>query len=248
MKAKRLTSAQRRRLAQAPDWSPHGVGLPPEKYAAAIGYLFDRPVPQGQEQEWFWNMDESEFDATPLEWTRIQTVLFANAARDLEAFDNEQVGMGLNYVMSNSVSDVPFAAIDASVPLKEAMRMMRAMPSLWRDCIGPRLAHVQQTVGACGYGRLNFVCYMWFDVWPTFWNVRDQRPWQDALWNVLREMLDMPWREVQIAALHGIGHDIDVSYEPDTVDRAISAFVQKVGTKDPELKNYAEAARRRCVQ
>ena len=75
-----------------------------EKYAAAIVYLFDRPVPQGQEQEWFWNIDEPEFPATLLEWTRIQTVLFANAGRDLERFDDEQVGMGLNYVMSNAVA------------------------------------------------------------------------------------------------------------------------------------------------
>ena len=227
--------------------TPEALGLTREKYAAAINYLFDRPLPQGQDQEWFWNIDEPKFDATPLEWTRIQTVLFANAGYDLERFDNEQVGMGLNYVMSNSVSNVPFAAIDASVPLEAAMRMMRAMPSLWRDCIGLRLANVNAPIGS-GNGRLGFVCYMWFDVWPTFWNVRDQRPWQDAVWRVLSEMLDMPYREVQIAALHGIGHDIDVAYEPEAIARAINSFVRRISAKDSELMNYAEAARRRCVQ
>jgi hypothetical protein len=246
-KPKRTTAAERRRAAQQPDWSPQGVGLAPELYAAALRYLFDRPVPEGREREWFWNIDEPEFEATPLEWTRIQTVLFANAGRDLERFDDEQVGMGLNYVMSNSVSNVPFAAIDASVPLEEAMCMMRAMPSLWRDCIGARLAHVNAPIGS-GNGRLGFVCYMWFDVWPTFWNVRDQRPWQDAVWNVLREILDMPYREVQIAALHGIGHDIDASYEPDAVNRTIDDFIRTVSASDAELSNYAQAARRRCVQ
>jgi hypothetical protein len=233
--------------ARTERWTPEALGLAPERYAAAIGFLFDRPVPQGQEQEWFWNIDEPGFAATPLEWTRIQTMLFAGAGQDLERFDNEQVGMGLNYVMSNSVSDVPFAAIDASVPLEDAMRMMSAMPLLWRDCIGPRLAHINAPIGSAT-GRLGFVCYMWFDVWPTFWNVRDQRPWQDAVWNVLREMLAMPYREVQIAALHGIGHDIDAAYEPAAVNRALDAFVRTLGAKDEELRNYAQAARQRCVQ
>ena len=80
----------------------------------------------------------------------------------------------------------------------------------------------------------------------TFWNVRDQRPWQDAVWNVLTEMLDMPYREVQIAALHGIGHDVDA--KADAVDQIISAFIRRLGKKDEELENYAQAVRRGCVQ
>ena len=51
MNTKRLTPAQRRRLAQTPGWSPQGVGLAPELYAAALRYLFDRPVPRLERQE-----------------------------------------------------------------------------------------------------------------------------------------------------------------------------------------------------
>lgn len=247
MNTKRLTPAKRRRLAQTPDWSPQGVGLAPEMYAAALRYLFDRSVPLAQEQEWYWNIEEPDFQATPLEWTRIQTVLFAQAGTDLAAYSDEQVGMGLNYVMSNAVSDVPFAAIDASVPLDEAMRMMQAMPALWRQCIGPRLASLQVPIGASA-GRLAFVCYMWFDVWPTFWNVRHEPRWRDAVWQVLREMLDVPCREVQVAALHGIGHcggDLD---RQDVIDQTVEAFIRTIGKDDRELKNYADAARRGCVQ
>ena len=67
----------------AQQWSPQDMGLDKSRYEAVLRFLFDRPVPQGQEQEWYWEFDEPEFEATPLEWTRIQTVLFANAARDL---------------------------------------------------------------------------------------------------------------------------------------------------------------------
>ena len=75
------------------------IGLDPLLYASALRYLFDRPVPGAGEQEWYWDIDEAEFVATPLEWTRIQTVLFANAGSDLQAHDDEHVGMGLNYIL-----------------------------------------------------------------------------------------------------------------------------------------------------
>jgi hypothetical protein len=223
------------------------VGIDPRLYQAAVRYLFDRPVPQGQEQEWFWNIDEPNFEATPLEWTRIQAVLFANAGRDLAPFGDEQVGMGLNYVMSNAVSDVPFAAIDTEVPLDEAMRMMCAMPALWRDCIGPRLASVRAPIGS-DTGRLGFVCYMWFDVWPTFRNVWRLQPWKDAVWSVLRQMLAMPWREVQVAALHGIGHNVCDLDRRAEIDQAIAEFVRGIDERDEELRRYAEAARSGMVQ
>jgi hypothetical protein len=246
-KPKRLAAAERRRAARQSDWSPQGVDLSPALYAAALRYLFDRPVPQGQEQEWFWNIDEPEFEATPLEWTRIQTVLFANAGRDLEHFDNERVGMGLNYVMSNMVSNVPFAAADATVPIEEAMRMMRAMPNLWCDCIGPRMAHVRQPIGTSS-GRLAYVCYMWFDLWPTARIAVEEAQWRQALWQVFDAMLHTPYREVQIAALHGIGHNFDPQDWRGEMERAFDAFVRDIDADDVELRNYAHAARSGCVQ
>jgi hypothetical protein len=247
MKTKRLKPAQRRRLTDAPDWSLQSVGLAPELYAAALRYLFDRPVPGPNEEEWFWNIGEPFFEPTPLEWTRIQTVLFAHAGADLAAYNDEQIGMGLYYVMSNCVSDVPFAAIDASVPLDEAMRMMQAMPALWRDCIGLRLASVRVPIGACK-GQLAHVCYMWFDVWPTFWSVRHEPRWQDAVWQVLNEMLDVPCREVQVAALHGIGHCGRDLERQDIIDRRVEIFIRSIDNNDHELKDYADAARRGYVQ
>ena len=48
--------------------------------------------------------------------------------------------------------------------------------------------------------RLYFVSYMWFDVWPTFWNAKHIPEWQDAMWRVFCEMLALPWREAPIRA------------------------------------------------
>lgn len=228
--------------------TPAALGLSTEKYETALRYLFDRPVPVKGEQEWYWNIDEPEFDATPLEWTRIQTVLYANAGADLAPYCNEQVGMGLNHVMSNNAGDIPHAAVDRSVPLEEAMRMMAVFPQLWQDCIGPRLAHSHTAIGSGDDGRLGFVCYMWFDVWPTFWCARDIPQWQDAMWNVLCAMLDVPCRAVQIAALHGLGHEGHYLNRPRMLEAQIDAFIQPLKGKDAELERYARIAKTGMVQ
>ncbi len=241
------TGREKRLARRAPVLTASAIGLDEALYARALRYLFDRPVPGKQDKEWFWDLDEPEFQATPLEWTHIQTVLFAQAGSDLAPYSDEQVGMGLNYVMSNCVSDVSHMAADASVPLADALRMMRAFPSLWRDCIGPRLAQVHAPIGSASGGRLGFVCYMWFDVWPTFWQTRHIPEWRDATWQVLCEMLDMPWREVRIAALHGIGHDGCALQRPDALRTRMDAFIRGV-QNDEELKNYAQAAARGMVQ
>ncbi|MCR6479649.1 hypothetical protein NU688_26070 [Variovorax sp. ZS18.2.2] len=222
------------------------IGLDQALYANALRYLFDRPVPAEGEREWYWDLDEPEFTATPLEWTHIQTVLFANAATDLTPYSDDQVGMGLNLVMSNNAGDIPLMVNDPSVPLAEAMRMMQVFPCLWRDCIGPRLSKVHESIGS-SRDRLGFVCYMWFDVWPTFWNAKHVPEWRDAMWFVFCEMLAMPCREVQVAALHGIGHEGRYLQKPKELQKRMEEFIRNV-RDDDELKSYAQAAESGMVQ
>jgi hypothetical protein len=248
MKTKTPTRARRRQGHPPAALTPAAMGLDPQHYAAALRYLFDRPVPAPGEPEWYWDLDEPAFQATPLEWTRIQTLLFARAGTDLAPYSDEQVGMGLNHVMSNNAGDIPHMAHDPFVPLDDALRMLQAMPYLWRDCIGPRLAQVSARIGSGTAGRLGFVCYMWFDVWPTFWNARHLPQWRDALWQLFCEMLDMPCREVQIAALHGIGHDgRDLQRPPGILNERVERFIRQV-RDDDELITYARAAASGMVQ
>jgi hypothetical protein len=247
MKNQKLTSREKRQARTPAVLTAETVGLDPALYAAALRYLFDRPVPGKKEQEWYWNHDEREFAATPLEWTRIQAVLFANAGTDLAPYDNQQVGMGLNHVMSNNAGDIPHMATDASVPLADAMQMMKAFPFLWRDCIGPRLDQAEAAGDTSSVKRLDFVCHMWFDVWPTFWNAKHIPEWRDALWQVFCEMLDMPCREVQRSALHGIGHSVRELKRDEVVKQRIASFVDVV-KGDAELVNYAHAAANGMVQ
>lgn len=242
------TAREKRLARQMPQaWTPELIGLDATLYADALRYLFDRPVPGRKEQEWYWDMDEPMFDATPLQWTHIQTVLFANAGTDLAPYSNEQVGMGLNCVMSTNAGDIPLQVLDPSVPLADALRMLQAFPRLWIDCIGPRRANVHETIGTSS-GRLGFVCYMWFDVWPTFWNARHIPEWRDAMWQLFCQMLEVPCRDVQVSALHGIGHEGRALLRPRELQERVEQFIRSVPAHDEELKNYARAAARGMVQ
>lgn len=248
MNMKKPTAREKRLARQAPQHlTPGSIGLDATLYADAVRYLFDRPVPGKKEQEWYWDNDEPEFQATPLQWTHIQTVLFANAGTDLAPYSDEQVGMGLTHVMSNNAGDIPSMVLDPSVPLADAMRMMQAFPRLWSDCFSPRMAHVHQTIGS-GSDRLHFACYMWFDVWPTFWNVKDIPEWRDAMWAVFCHMLEVPCREVQVSALHGIGHEGRYLQRPRELQERVELFIRSVPAHDEELKNYARAAAQGMVQ
>ena len=250
MKTKHIRPSQRKREAQHWDCTAEGLGLDPVRYQALLSYLFERPVPEGQQQEWYWADEHVPFEASALEWTRFQTAIFANAGQDLIAFGDEQVGMGLSYLSNNSLSDVPYAAVDPSVPIEEAMRMVQAMPMLWRDCFGQRLrdaSPIDSPIGSGSGGRLWAACYMWFDVWPTFRRASESQRWRDACWGVFVEMLAVPCRAVQIAALHGIGHSVDRLDKDVEVERAIREFVRDL-TDDPTLRAYAEAARQGSVQ
>lgn len=246
MKNKKPTARQKRLQPDTMPATCASVGLDPAVYSAALCYLFDRPVPDKSGQEWYWQIDEPEFEATPLQWTHIQTVLFANAGNDLAPYSDDQVGMGLNHVMSNNAGDIPHMVNDPSVPLVDAMRMVRALPTLWRDCLGPRLSTEQSAIGSRS-DRLYFVSYMWFDVWPTFWNAKHIPEWRDAMWQVFREMLAMPWREAQVSALHGIGHEGARLNRPQELQAHMDSFIRQV-KNDDELKTYAQAAARGMVQ
>lgn len=248
MTRNRLRAWERRRREQRTDWTAEEIGLDPARYRQLLADVFDRPLPKSTHDEWYGDLEAIEPDATPLEWTRFQTVLFANAGTDLAPFDDERVGMGLRYLMDNGNSNVAYAAVDASVPVDEALRMMATMPGLWRDVFGPRLGHVRRAIGSAEGGRLGSACYMWFDVWPTFHLARDVPGWRDAMWTLLESLLAMPWREVQLAALHGIGHNVHHLDRQPAVDAAIAAFVRGLDSADEDLRRYAEAARTGSVQ
>jgi hypothetical protein len=220
--------------------TPETVGLNRALYESALKFLFDRPERVDGQKEWYWSEFHEDFEATPLEWTRIQTVLFSNAGKDLALYSNEQVGMGLNYIMSNGVSDVAFAAIDPSVPLEEAILMLRVFPCIWKDCFAPRMEDIHRPIGS-GEDMLSYVCYMWFDVSPTFRKAPKVIEWRQGLETIFCEMLKISSREVFISALHGIGHCTNL-IDMERIEPQVKNCLERFQHNDPEIVEYAHCA------
>jgi hypothetical protein len=103
-------------------------------------------------------------------------------------------------------------------------------------------------MGRKEHDLMAYVCYMWFDLWPTARIAVEEAQWRQALWQVFDAMLHRPCREVQIAALHGIGHNFDSQDWRGEMERALDAFVRNIDADDAELRNCAHAARSGCVQ
>ena len=89
---------------------------------------------------------------------------------------------------------------------------------------------------------------MWLDVWPTFRLAHQLPAWREAQWQVFEEMLQVPCREVRIAALHGIGHAQPYLDMQSEIDRATRAVIDAARGSDEELARYAEQARLGSVQ
>ncbi len=229
--------------------TPEAVGLSSEMYQAAIKFLFDRSDYEGSfATEWFWNIDVTEFEPTSREWVLIQTVMFARAGEDLKPYSDEQVGAGLKYMMDGGISNVSLAAFDDNVLEFERLQMLKFFPSLWRHCIGSRLKDVFDSIGAVKRGRLGYVCYMWFDVWPAGYTGQTDKAWTKAIWSVFQELLTIDVREVQIAALHGIGHcAVGLGFDEEIED-VLRSYRLNLANSDDELKSYAKAAARGAVQ
>lgn len=132
------------------------------------------------------DIEEPVFEATPLQWTNIQTELFTNAGTDLAPAASIRLASDWFHDEQQRQTSSTWSTT-CPVPLADAMRMVRALPSLWRECLGPRLDIGPSPIGSRS-DRLYFVSYMWFDVWPTFWSAEGDLEWRDAMWQCSRSM------------------------------------------------------------
>lgn len=232
-----------------PRFTPERLGLDPLKYAAALTYVFDRPEPGRRiGTEWYLYTDEPPFEATLLEWVKIQTVLFSNAGRDLAPYTNDQIAVGLDYLTSPSAGGVSTSWGAGPLSLEDGLRFLQALPVLWHEVFAKRLPDDRKPIGSGSGGRLDGLCYMWFDVWTAPFTLVLKSEWREALWAALEHLLSSSARAVQVSALHGIGHlRQDLKLDRD-IDARMDRFIAAVDPTDAELRHYALAAKAGAVQ
>jgi hypothetical protein len=224
---------------------PPAVGVADAIYESALKYLFDRPFPSSlnDTDEWYWTTGLEELPVDDVTWVRIQTLIFARCGTDLLPFSNQQVGMGFAYLVNNCFSDVPHAVDSPDVTLADEALLLRALPLVWSDCFAPRFANIVQSEPSAD-DHLQQVCYMWFDVWPSFWNHRNEPIWQEGVWRTLKKILQLPCEQCQRSALHGIGHERSRLNRNAELDALIDEYLLSVPDSKRDLKEYAHDARR----
>ena len=94
------------------------------------------------------------------------------------------------------------------VPTKERIHCAEAVGSLFGQLFAPRcsphLSHLSET----STGPLNYVCYMWWDEFPSIASAGDSDlpMLHDAALRTMERILLLSSLACQESALHGLGH------------------------------------------
>ena len=215
-----------------------------DAYQDWLRHVFDHEVTKDQ---WFFEVDAPEFRAEPIQIVELMTKTMQRSGTDLAGYSDDQVGQGLNYVFSNSCSNLSFAVFDGSVGLNQKLEVLRSIAALYKDCFEPRcrpaLGHLSEPDAS---RPLNYICYMFWDVTPlAYWDgkANEEKAYEVVL-DVLAEALNSSNIACVESAVHGLGH-VHSRKLGSRVKRILGAFEPKL--PDNRLLPYVQAAATGCV-
>ena len=214
--------------------------VPALDFAEWVQYLFDNPP----DYRWFDRI--TAWDDLPSGvLVRYLTRLFMEAGTVLAPFSDVQINQTLWFLVGEG-SDGAWVLFDEAVPWAERRACLEATIALFTDCFltrcTPTLSHLDEPASA-----LNSICYMWWDLFPTWGAPEDPRRAElDALvLSLLERILELPSDACRESALHGLGHWM--SHYPERVVGIVDAWLRRQPEIRPALRTYALAARCGCV-
>lgn len=206
--------------------------------------IFNHPV---TEPAWFWDVAADtcvESDETNVEYL---ARLFTESDRLLARFDNAQVNQGLNMIVSSSCSNHAFSIVGGHAPWPARRRAIRAIFDVYAGCFANRcadgLSHCDEIDNP-----LNYVCYMWWDVFPAWGDPKDtaQSDEVSEYIGVMERCLSLKHQACLEGALHGLGHWQLIF--PERTEPIVDRFLKERDDLRPELARYARRARDGAVQ
>ena len=203
-----------------------------------VAQVFDHP---GAGPEWYFDRELRIEEPDPATCVRLLTALYRDPVPFLAPYSDAQLARGFWYLTSDSCSSYGLALLEPGVPLEERVRCVNAMRGLFADVFQPRCPPLLGHLDRDGNHPLNTICYMWWDVLPTYG--QPQRDVDEAFLASMAAILELDSLACQESALHGLGH-WQAAY-PDRVVGIIDGFVKR--TTSGELRQYAAAARTGCV-
>ena len=215
-------------------------------YEDWLEHAFGREV-RIQQAAWFFDQDCDWWDPEPAVAVAYLTRLFEHPEPALRWYSDSQIAQGLTYLVSTSASGDNGWFYSTDVPIKDRVRCVEAVASLFAQLFVPRctphLSHLSETEA----GSLNGVCYMWWDGFPCLALARDPNlpMMQETALRTMARILGFKSLACQESALHGLGH-----WQRDH-DRQVSAIIDDFLAANPEidtrLVSYANSARCGCV-
>ena len=175
------------------------------------------------------------------------TRLFTDPVAALEGLTDEEIGIGLWSVLDSGGAGTALALDDDDLPLADRIACIRAIPNLYREIFVPRCAERLGHRSEQG-GRLEMACYMFWDV-AVFGGPPGRREGnlvEDAVLEVLEDILRMPHAACQESAVHGLGHR--VARHPGRAPAILTRWLRSGAPRDERLVDYARAASTGCVQ
>ncbi|MBX6169011.1 MAG: hypothetical protein IRY84_15410 [Thermobispora bispora] len=176
------------------------------------------------------------------------TEFLADIGEVTRTYSTEQVTEGLWFLAGES--DLFCDLYDTSVPENLRVRCAATIVQLYNQVFGPRCQNALSNGdnGASVKNRLNSICYMWWDVFPTRGRPHDPdaRTLDEVLLGVMRSALSGKNVACVESALHGRGH-WQSSY-PGEVENIVRGFLRGQRRIGAPLRDYADAARRGMVQ
>lgn len=220
--------------------SSDAIVVDPQFYDAWIKYVFDRPVTNPQWYFSYWqDKPIEEFKATPTELVALLHQTFLRSGTDLTIYNAGQVNDGLNYIFSNSASNIIYALIEADVPEELRIYATAQIKHLYRDCFAKRCTNTLSHLNETGSSALNAICYMLWDISPL-------GSGKTVVFDVMEDALYIPHNACIESGLHGLGHR--AHHDRAKVEAIIDRFLLRTPHLNPALKRYALAARTGRVQ
>lgn len=220
--------------------------MTPHRYLEFVQFVFDRPVPaRGVRDYWYFGTNFIDFSASDSEIVELYGHLFRNCGIDLRSYSDDQVGLGLKYLLDNGCSDLVLRFRDGKTAAEWKAAAIRNLYFVYRDCFENRckatLGHLSQT----GDGALSYICYMLWDISPMGNCSQEAEATSQALLpavlSVMEEALYLSNDACVESALHGLGHI--ALHHPQHAEEIIDRLLSKRTNLRAELVQYAQSAR-----
>lgn len=204
-------------------------------FEAWLDHVFEHEV---TEREWHWAMDAPAWDFrdAPQRAAEHLVRLFEEPQVLLDRYSLEQIGIGLDYLLSSGCSDYPFVFTDFGLPPQYLERFVRAAFRVYERIFVHHCAYPSRC-----HSKLDYICFMWYDTAASPYHAL-RAGLADAVFETLEQTLALPSLACQAAALHGLGefaHDNRQS----RVAAIIDAYLMRSPDIPPDLREYAKAAR-----